>query len=162
MDDKRNAKMKNIIALILTCLSIHVESSQTNYHYDINGSLLIKPGQSFSLYDFATQRKYVLDSTHTIISAFDKVGKLIWSTNPYKDSHLQEYRTKSPYIRYMAFTTEKISPHLTTRCGFRLSIQEKYSRYYATSIRVIVISYNNSQFGVIDLESGKFCFYGQD
>lgn len=162
MGDKRNAKMKNILVLILTCMFIHGASGQINYHYDINGSLFIEPGQSFSLYDFATQRKYVLDSTHTTISAFDKVGKLIWSTNPYKDNHLQEYREKFPFIRYMAFSTEKFAPLLTTRCGFRLSIQEKYSRYYATSIRVISISYNNTQFGVIDLESGKFCSFGQN
>ncbi len=143
-------------------MSVNRVASQTNYHYDINGSLFLESGQSFSMYDFATQRKYVLDSTHTIISAFDKLGKLIWSTNPHKDNGLKEYRTQKPFIRYMAFSTVSITPLHITKCGFRLSFQEKYSRFYVNSIRVIDISFNNSQFGVIDPESGKFCYYGQN
>ncbi len=47
--------------------------------------------------------KYILDKTRTIIKAIDKNGKLLWKTNPYKDSFLEAYRVNNPIIKMFAF-----------------------------------------------------------
>ncbi len=145
-------------------LIIHKEiRSQYCYIYDSNGNIIYgsnwntKKGKSITLYDFATQTSFVLDSSRTVISAFDKKGKLKWKTNPYKDNKVREYRTNNPIIVYYSmgltknYYRRRISPFST-----------EISDYFYLKKMLISISYNNSQFGSIDLNDGFYYFMGQD
>src|SRR5436309_485090 len=127
--------------------------SQTNYYYDINGTLFLVPGTEVTFHDFATRRRYVLDSSHTIISAFDSSAQLIWSTNPRKDNGIEEYRTKNAYLCFMSIDTEDIGFYPKWRCEFFGSIQEAYSSSLDPKMRVLSIGYNNSQFGILKMDN---------
>jgi hypothetical protein len=105
-----------------------------------------KEGKSITAIDSITNNYFVLDSTHTIIKAFNKSSQIIWQTNPRKDNSLQEYRHKNPVITY-----------------FKLGlIGRQESEFYKKGDKVLFIGYSNSQFGFLDLKTGKFTFEGQD
>ena len=97
------------------------------------------------LVDTVNKVKFILDSTQTLIIAVDYNYKKIWSTDPWRDNKLQAYRTKRPIIIY-----------------FELMGKEKAPGWEKLPDNVIWISYNNSQFGIIDQKTGKFRFLGQD
>lgn len=105
-----------------------------------------KKGKSVKLIDSLTNNYYILDSTHIYIAAFNKSGKAIWKTDPYKDNSIREYRTKRPVIIHYGFG---VSPNY-----FPDRIKE--------GSKVIWITYSNSQFGFIDLNTGKYYWCGQD
>jgi hypothetical protein len=93
-----------------------------------------------SIIDSVSGNKFYLDSSKIFITAVDSKGKLLWKTDPWKDNNLMEYRVNRPIIVYFNFASSKDSAHK----------------------KEIGISYNNSQFGRIELISGKFTFRGQD
>ena len=67
-------------------------------------------------------------------------GDLVWKINPFVDSKMRPYRVDYPYIDYFVvwkYSTRPESP-------------------------VLRICFNSSQFGDIELESGKFRYHGQD
>lgn len=43
---------------------------------------VLKPHESFVLRDIQTNFTYVLDTSHTVVTAFDAVGKIMWSVKP--------------------------------------------------------------------------------
>jgi hypothetical protein len=92
------------------------------------------------LTDRATCTKYYLDTSRIYIFAVDSTGKILWKTDPWKDNKLEEYRVNRPTIIYFALDSNKFT-------GFK---------------KVIWITYNSSQFGFLDLLTGKFTFQGQD
>lgn len=158
--------MKKTLCLIIliSFLIIYQEiKSQYCYIYDSYGNIIygsnwnIKKGKSVTLYDFATQTKFVLDSTRTVISAFDKKGKLKWKTNPYKDKKIPEYRTNNPII--VNFSIRLTENYYRKRSN---QFTTEISNYFYTRKILISISYNNSQFGTIDLQDGYYYFMGQD
>jgi hypothetical protein len=105
-----------------------------------------KEGKSITAIDSFTNNYYILDSTHTIIKAYNKTSQMIWQTNPRKDNSLQDYRHKNPVITY-----------------FKLGmIDYDGNRLYKKGDKVLFIAYSNSQFGFLDLKTGKFTFEGQD
>jgi hypothetical protein len=93
-----------------------------------------------TLIDNLTGSKFYLDTNKIYVYAFDKSGKLLWKTDPWKDNNLMEYRVKRPIIRFFEFENNK----------------------WTDSVEVIGIGYNNSQFGYLDKLTGKFTFHGQD
>ena len=99
-----------------------------------------KEGKTITLIDSTTKNYYVLDSSHTVITAYDKLKKVIWKTNPTVANKLPEYIVKRPTITYFAFGKD--------------NTKEKKE--------IIGIGYNNSQFGFLDKKIGKFTFEGQD
>jgi len=105
-----------------------------------------KRGKSIKLIDSLTNNYYILDSTHVYIKAFNKSGKVLWKTDPYKDNSISEYRTKRPVIINYGFG---VSPNY-------------FSNKIREGLKVISIRYSNSQFGFIDLKSGKYYWCGQD
>ncbi len=139
----------SFITLILS-LSGSTIYGQTWYRYDSNGNVIdgstfkTKPGKSVELKDSLTGTRYVLDENHITITAIAKNGKVLWKTDPWKDNHISEYRTKRPIIIYFEFG--KIPDYLSKR------IKDS---------RGIAISYNNTQFGIVDF-NGNFHFQGQD
>ncbi len=96
--------------------------------------------KSQTIIDTKTGTKFTLDSTQIFVDAFDKKGKLIWRTDPWKDKKLKEYRVKRPIIIQFKFANNKWTFHK----------------------KAIWIVYNNTQFGTINLLSGKFTWLGQD
>jgi hypothetical protein len=105
-----------------------------------------KEGKSIIAIDTITNNYYVLDSTHTLIRAYNKSSKIIWQTNPRKDNSLPDYRHKNPVITYF-----KIG-----------EFRREENEFYKKGDKVLFIGYSNSQFGYLDLKTGKFTFEGQD
>jgi hypothetical protein len=93
-----------------------------------------------SLIDNSSGLKFYLDTSMIYVWAFDKYGKLLWKTDPWKDNNLMEYRVKRPTIKYFKLINEKGTKNE----------------------EVIGIGYNNSQSGYLDKLTGKFTFEGQD
>lgn len=92
------------------------------------------------LVDSLSGTNFILDSSNIYISAVNLNNDTIWKTDPWKDNSLMEYRVKRPII----------------------------ARYYLANNKwtgdkeVIWIVYNNTQFGIVDKETGKFQWFGQD
>ncbi len=138
--------MKRIfLILIFTCAAIYWTQAQT-YIYDGQGNLIAgshirtKPGSTIVLKDSLNGIKYLLDSMHINIYAINAKGDTLWKTDPWKDNKLEAYRVDRPIIVDFDFSTSK-----------RTDNKE-----------VIWIVYNNTQFGTINKETGKFFFRGQD
>jgi len=93
-----------------------------------------------TLIDKKSGHKYIIDKQRIYITAIDKNGKLLWKTDPVIDNKLPKYRIARPQIIYFALCSERVKKG-----------NEK-----------IWITYNNTQFGVLDKLTGKFNFYGQN
>ena len=111
-------------------------------HYSVDKKL---PIEKRVLVDSVNKVKFILDSTQTLIIAIDFNDKKIWSTNPHRDNHINNYRTEKPKI-----------------ISFRLINPDPKRWDNWNDKSVIGISYSNSQFGLIDLKTGQFNFLGQD
>lgn len=82
---------------------------------------------------------YEVQSDRRTITATKPDGTIIWKINPFVDAKLEPYRVKHPFIVY-----------------FGKSNQSNLKG------AVLGIAFNSSQFGAIELESGKFHWRGQD
>jgi len=148
------ARMADSMFLIMNAgdTSMLNHMSKTIWIYDgqgnvIGGSRMKKgPQKSVKLTDSISNDSYILDSAHITITAYDRFDKKIWSTDPYKDNSIEEYRTKRPIIINYGFGK---SPNY-----FPDKIKE--------GLKVIWITYNNTQFGFIDIKTGKYYYCGQD
>jgi hypothetical protein len=143
--------MKKILfALFICIISFHL-SGQVIY-YDGHGNVIggshirTKPGKPLILVDSLTNNRFVLDSAHIFITAYDKNGKILWKTDPFIDNSLEEYRTKRPFIVNFQFTVNHWCSKGNVEDG----------------TKVIWINYINTQAGYIETKSGKFHFCGQD
>jgi hypothetical protein len=83
---------------------------------------------------------YEVQSDRRTITATKPDGTLVWKVNPFVDAKLEPYRFKHPFIVYFGKTLNQSN------------IKEP----------VLGIAFNSSQGGVIELESGKFHFGGND
>lgn len=104
----------------------------------INGVLDRRP--PYVLKDTANDVRYELNRKRNFIKAIDANGNILWETNPREAADVGEYRVKHPRIIQMSF---------------RKNEGEAYDD-------IIVIRYNNSQFGFIIRETGQFIWQGQD
>jgi hypothetical protein len=78
------------------------------------------------------------------VAGISSDGKLLWNRDPFKDAHLDYYRTKTPQIVY-------IGP---------VSKSNPYAK--GESQKFAAITFNNSQFGLLRISNGEFQFLGQD
>ena len=78
------------------------------------------------------------------VAAISGDGKLLWNRDPFKEAHLPFYRTEKPQIVYIGAASKSHHP-----------AAEKSEKF-------VVISYNNSQFGLMRISNGEFLFSGQD
>lgn len=135
--------------LLMCCLSSAF--AQTTIIYDGHGNILggthikTRPPQKVTLTDSSSSNTFVLDSTHVYITAFNRTGGILWKTDPWKDNKIEVYRTNRPIIVDMVFGANPGYPDESTK-----------------GEKVIFIEYINTQFGFIDLKTGKFYFEGQD
>ncbi len=81
------------------------------------------------------------DARH--VSAISPTGKLLWTRDPFKDAHLQLYRTKHPQIARIVRGPNVIwipgKPH-----------------------DFVSLVFNSSQFGLLRLSDGEFFIGGED
>lgn len=80
------------------------------------------------------------DGRHVV--AINPEGKILWCRDPFADAKLEPYRLKLPLIVYIGKPNE-----------WQIKGREK---------QYIAISFNSSQFGIMDFENGDFIFQGQD
>jgi hypothetical protein len=130
-----------------------IKSVQSNWWvYDAQGNVIdgknfkIRTKDIVKLVDSVTSNYFILDSNKIFITAYDKSNKIIWRTDPYKNDSIPEYRTKRPFIIYFVFGK---SP-------------DYFSNKIKEGLKVIWITYNNTQFGFIDIRNGKYYYCGQD
>ena len=111
-----------------------------------------KEGKTITLIDSITHNSYVLDTSHTVITAYSESNNTIWVVNPRKDYPISYYRHKNPKVTYFRI--------------FELSTDWKKNYIPGTmdemGNRVISIRYSNSQSGMLDLKTGNFVWLGQD
>jgi hypothetical protein len=100
--------------------------------------ILPKPGSSIKLLDTLTNNTFVLDSAHIVIRGYNKESVLLWTTNPYYDNKIDDYKTNQPIV---------VNFYLVT-------IQGPDNKLYNT----LSVVYNNSFFGNVDLNNGAFHF----
>jgi hypothetical protein len=104
------------------------------------------PRHPITLVDSLTNNYFVLDSNYIYITAYNKNNELIWKTDPYLDNKIMEYRTQRPVIiSYQLRDTPK-----------------NYKDEIEDGVKVIWITYNNTQFGFINCKTGKYHMCGQD
>lgn len=113
----------------------HDASNVSNIH---NPACIVKKRV---LKDSATKTKFILDKDQIYVTAVDSNGKQLWKTDPWKDNKVMVYRIKRPII--ITFTLTK-------------------DPAWTKNVEVIWIGYDNSQFGALDKQTGKFTFYGQE
>ncbi|WP_375418035.1 hypothetical protein [uncultured Hymenobacter sp.] len=125
-----------ILAFLMLC-SLNSKNVNAQYvgHFSLRDQI-----KHDTLVDKATSLKYIIDKKRIRISAVDKVGKVLWITDPAVDNKLEEYRVKRPTIVYFNFGGDRT----------------KANR------EVIWITYINTQFGYLDKKTGKFTWLGQD
>lgn len=89
---------------------------------------------------------FYVESDGRHVAALSKEGNVLWHRDPFTDSKLQLYRTKQPRIVWIGQPQKWMVEAMSSKGAGRF----------------ISISYNSSQFGVIDIKTGDFTFMGQD
>jgi hypothetical protein len=90
--------------------------------------------------DLVTGIIYEVQSDRRTIVAKSPVGKIIWQANPFEDAKLMPYRFEHPFIVYFG----------------------KSNNNGRLNGEILDVAFNSSQFGDIELESGKFHNGGRD
>ena len=127
-----------VIPFSLLCLGLGQET-QTYVAHDLEPF----PGpQVYKDLNSGTTLYVETDGRH--VAAISGDGKLLWNRDPFKDAHLDYYRTKKPQIIYIG-PVSKSNPYAKGE-------SEKFA----------AITFNNSQFGLLRISNGEFKFLGQD
>jgi hypothetical protein len=91
---------------------------------------------------------FYVESDGRHVTAIAPDSRILWSRDPFADAHLQPYRTHTPLIVYIGKIDVADESH-------NWMLRGRTGRY-------IAISFNSSQFGIIDIKTGDFTFMGQD
>jgi len=89
--------------------------------------------------DQVTGLIYEVQTDRRTVTARKPDGKILWKVNPFEDAKMEPYRFKYPFITHMG--------KMETR---------------AINGPVLIIGFNSSQYGPIELDTGNFHFWGQD
>jgi hypothetical protein len=95
--------------------------------------------------DRATETLFYVESDGRHLSAIAFSGKVLWTRNPFVEAHLKPYRVKNPQIVFIG----RADPS---------SLPDGYDK----KALFIGISFESTQFGVVDAAKGDFTFQGQD
>ena len=94
---------------------------------------------------------FYVESDGRHIAAISPDGKVLWNQDPMAGAHLESYhaglesyRVKNPRIIFIGKESEE------------------HAKRLESTGRFIAISYENSQFGDVDMKTGNFIFGGQD
>ena len=141
--------MKKVFIGILFCLISFYMFGQTTLIFNaqgklVGGSCLELNGDSMKVTDPATKNYYILDASHIYITAYDSIGIKLWKTDPYldrMDRNMVEYTTKRPIIDHFEIKPWNI---------------------HSKKVDIIEISFDNHDFGYINLNTGKYTITGRD
>jgi hypothetical protein len=78
------------------------------------------------------------------LSAIDFEGRVLWTRSPFKDAHLEPYRVAEPRI---------VQIYAPLPWMLKGSNGEE---------ALVALEFESTQFGVVDLKSGRFYPLGQD
>jgi hypothetical protein len=133
----RPARLLSVVLSVM-CLGVAQETKTYVAHY-----LQPFPGpQVYRELHSGTTLYVETDGRH--VAAISGDGKLLWNRDPFKDAHLQHYRTEKPQIVYIG-PVSKSNPHARGE-------PDKFA----------AITFNNSQFGLLRISNGEFQCLGQD
>ena len=126
------SKLFFAVAFIFTHFSTHAQY--------LSHTIFDTVHQADTLVDRVTSTRFILDSSRIFIVAIDTNGRQLWKSDPWKDNKLKAYRVARPTIVIFHFAKNAST-----------SFEE-----------VIWIGYNNTQFGIVDKNTGEFTWLGQD
>lgn len=149
-----NDFMKHLwLLLLVLTFSLNLNAQPTRYVYyedsDTYDTLRIPWGE-YELKDSLTGNRYVLDSTHVLITAVSPDNDTLWQADPWKDNNLPHYRLDT---NERAIVMWLDIGHLPPG---------DYHFKNSDTITVLGILYNNSQFGTLNCKDRKFIYLGQD
>lgn len=102
--------------------------------------------------DPRTQITFYVESDGRHLAAIDTEGKLLWVHNPFEEDKAQcEYRTPHPIIVEIEIF-EKPESLKFFEGGPTIDINHKF----------IMLYFDSSQFGIVDEETGKYVWLGQN
>jgi len=131
-------KLKKILFLIFISIMINNFPAQSETYLDYTREF---PGpQSYK--DLKSNILFYVESDGRHVVAIDESGKILWHRNPFVEAKLEPYRIDHPVIVYIGPANISVLP----------GIEKEY----------IGISFDSSQFGVINIKTGDFQFLGQD
>jgi hypothetical protein len=124
--------------LFVLCLGTAQETTTYVAHY-------LEPFPGPQVYkDLHSGTTLYVETDGRHVAAISGDGKLLWNRDPFKEAHLDYYRTKKPQVVY-------IGP---------VSKSNAYAR--GESDKFAAITFNNSQFGLLRISNGEFRYLGQD
>jgi hypothetical protein len=149
---------------ISTELRIFGVGTPTDFYWVINDNQRVKPK---TLVDPRTHVTYKLSSDGRHVTAISPNGKILWAHDAFRDYGLAPYRYTMPVIVVFHLSAsskeeyeaaqERLSHEANTFTEARDHGFEKREDYKK---RFIEITFNSSQHGDIDAETGKFTFIG--
>jgi hypothetical protein len=122
----------------------HVHNNTSGSNWIVNGGP-VPISLPFTFNDTNSGISFRVESDGRHITAIDAGGKTLWHRDPFADAHLEFYRTKAPKIIYIGKANKR---------------SEEY--WAKAGKKVIGITFNSSQFGELDIETGDFFFGGQN
>ncbi|HKF49281.1 MAG TPA: hypothetical protein VKB38_18115 [Terracidiphilus sp.] len=78
------------------------------------------------------------------VAAISSKGEVLWNRDPFADAHLELYRTDTPQIVFIGAPLKWMKSYEVGEGGF------------------VTITYNSSQFGLLNIANGDFRGLGQD
>jgi hypothetical protein len=129
-----------VFAVFVLCLGTAQETTTYIAHY-------LEPFPGPQVYKELRGTTLYVESDGRHVAAISGDGKLLWNRDPFKDAHLDYYRTEKPQIVYIGPVPK--------------------SNYYAKYAKnepdkFAAITFNNSQFGLLRISNGEFQYLGQD
>jgi len=140
------SKSMKILSLFLLCCAIALSASTANaqmvtylvYSKPFSGPLVYKDTESGTLFYVESDGRHVV--------AINSDAKILWHRDPFSDAHLEPYRTDKPQIVFIGKPLQWMMEAMKGK----------------GSGQFILINYNSTQAGVLDMKTGDFTFMGQD
>jgi hypothetical protein len=123
-----------LIALCASCLQTFAQGPYVNAFHAFRGPQAYK--------DVESGITFYVESDGRHIAAISSTGTVLWARDPFVDAHLEPYRTEKPQIVVIGAPLEWMT------------------RPY--SGKFILVGFNSSQTGIMDMKTGEFHFVGQD
>jgi hypothetical protein len=95
---------------------------------------------------------FYVESDGRHVTAISPDGTILWSRDPFADSHLEHYRTDTPRIVLIDEVDKSDEPH---QWIVKAMAQKGISKF-------VCITFNSSQSGCLDFKTGDFTFLGQN
>lgn len=147
----------NITFCLLLATNICAQPMRIYYNKETGGTdTAMIPWGVFKVTDSITGNSFLLDSTHTIVTAISKTGDTLWQTDPWKDK-----LNKNPYPYYRLYGDERPIIMLMDIVDTSF-INSLLSNRVKTIIPGVSLVFDNSQMCILTGENGSYIYMGQD